>query len=142
MDKHERIAEQYLINDPVLELSSPEEYRDEVQRIAAILRREYGDERSAALEEAAKVCDKLAEASDRIIEGAGDAARAHAAAIRALKEATVVVSVERLREIEWLESHNGDEPKSCPACLRYQSFGHLPDCWLAAALREETVPHV
>jgi hypothetical protein len=57
-----------------------------------------------------------------------------------MKEATVVVSVERLREIEWLESHNGDEPKSCPACLRYQSFGHLPDCWLAALLREETVP--
>jgi hypothetical protein len=43
--------------------------------------------RAAALEEAAKVCDERAAASDRIIKGAGDAARADAAAIRALKEA-------------------------------------------------------
>jgi len=41
-----------------------------------------------------------------------------------------LVPLERLREIEWLESHNGDEPLSCPVCLRYQSFDHKPDCWL------------
>lgn len=47
-----------------------------------------------------------------------------------------LVPLERLREIEWLESHNGDEPLSCPVCLRYQSFDHMPDCWLAAAIAE------
>lgn len=59
-----------------------------------------------------------------------------------------LVPVERLKSIEWFLVYSyavGDMDKIaeiyvCPCCGQERSEGHAPDCWLAAALREEIVP--
>lgn len=41
-----------------------------------------------------------------------------------------------LKEIEWVYS-GPDDYDQCPACREYELHEHKPDCWLAAALKEE-----
>ncbi len=44
----------------------------------------------------------------------------------------------RLRELEWEGGLDG--AGVCPVCHEYDSHGHAPDCWLAAALGRTSVP--
>lgn len=42
---------------------------------------------------------------------------------------------EVLNPLEWRTSEFRLNSKSCPECFRYEEFGHLPDCRLAALLK-------
>jgi hypothetical protein len=49
-----------------------------------------------------------------------------------------LVPVEKLRELEHVQF--GPVKYGCAICRELDSRGHAAGCWLAAALREETVP--
>jgi hypothetical protein len=45
-----------------------------------------------------------------------------------------------LRDLEWAGGVDSMDPGSggsCPACHRYDTFGHMDDCWLAAELANQ-----
>ena len=83
-DKHEFVVAQLRVG-PLRCVPFTDKDLDD---IAAILRREYGDDRRNVLEEAAEACDKEAERWERGFPSKGPAAaqRSCAAAIRKLKE--------------------------------------------------------
>ena len=88
-----------------------------------------------AVEEFFRFTDgRVIPAEDRDTSTENFAARSirHALSL-AIPDGHVVVSVERLREIEWV---GYEEWSVCPVCDHIGEFEHAPDCWLAAAIKE------
>lgn len=58
----------------------------------------------------------------------------------ALPAGTVAVNVDRLAQLEWAGETtymDGTRWDCCPACQETREYqAHLPDCWLAAAIKD------